>query len=204
MSDIYVNWWLGGIALGVLTVMFRLLTGNTLGVSGSWRKVSFWRQESANDKAVQALEQDQAGAANALMAATMAEFGGEAMGADSDAVTPTHKVRAGKQAVPWTAHLLFLLGLALGGLLWAGYSGNLHLVTRLSEIHSKISGNFRDMSFMLLVGGFLVGMGTQMAGGCSSGHGLSGCSNFSWSSMLATGIFFVTAVIVANAIKMVM
>ncbi|MEJ2392658.1 MAG: YeeE/YedE thiosulfate transporter family protein [Gammaproteobacteria bacterium] len=53
-------------------------------------------------------------------------------------------------------------------------------------------------------GGFLVGMGTQMAGGCSSGHGLSGCANLSWSSLLATGIFFSTAVVVANAIKLVM
>ncbi|MEJ2440745.1 MAG: YeeE/YedE thiosulfate transporter family protein, partial [Gammaproteobacteria bacterium] len=51
---------------------------------------------------------------------------------------------------------------------------------------------------------FLVGMGTQMAGGCSSGHGLSGCANLSWSSLLATGIFFSTAVVVANAIKLVM
>jgi uncharacterized membrane protein YedE/YeeE len=56
---------------------------------------------------------------------------------------------------------------------------------------------------VLLIGGFLVGMGTQMAGGCSSGHGLSGCSNFSWSSLLATSIFFSTAVVVALVIKAV-
>jgi len=204
MSHIYLNWWWGGIALGLLTVMFRLLTGNTLGVSGSWRKVAFWRQENANDKAVKAFEQNQAGAANALMAATMAEFGDDAMDVLGHAAKPHPSAQAGKRAVPWTAHLLFLLGLGLGGLLWAGYTGNLHITTQLSQIHSKISGNFRDMSFMLLVGGFLVGMGTQMAGGCSSGHGLSGCANFSWSSMLATAIFFSTAVIVANTISVVM
>ena len=31
----YLNWWLGGIALGGFTILFRILTGRTLGVSGS-------------------------------------------------------------------------------------------------------------------------------------------------------------------------
>lgn len=200
----YLNWWMGGIALGSVTIIFRFLTGRTLGVSGSWRKVAFWRQERANDKATQALTQNQEGAANALMAATLAEFGGDAM----DAVPGEHNQAAPqastKQPVPWSAHLVFLLCMALGGLIWAFYTGNLHLQFELSRIHSHISGSFGDMSFMLLAGGFLVGMGTQMAGGCSSGHGLSGCSNFSWSSLVATAIFFSTAVVTANLIKAVM
>jgi uncharacterized membrane protein YedE/YeeE len=200
----YLNWWLGGITLGGFTILFRILTGRTLGVSGSWRKVTFWRQERASDKAAQALAQNKDTAANALLAATLAEFGDDAMDA-----TPTTSVQGdspanSNQPVPWTAHLLFLLCMALGGLLWALFTGNLHLHYELSAIHTHISGTFGDMSFMLLVGGFLVGMGTQMAGGCSSGHGLSGCSNLSWSSLLATAIFFSTAVVAAHVIKAVM
>lgn len=200
----YLNWWLGGIALGMLTILFRILTGRTLGVSGSWRKVAFWRQERVIDKASKALTQDQDGAANALLAATMAEFGDDAVEELDTDSKPVTSQAGGKQSVPWTAHLVFLVCLALGGLLWAAYSGNLHIYYELSAIHSRISGSFGDMSFMLLAGGFLVGMGTQMAGGCSSGHGLSGCANLSWSSLLATAIFFSTAVVVANAIKLVM
>lgn len=200
----YLNWWSGAIALGFITVLFRILTGRALGVSGSWRKVAFWRQESENDKASQAIKQDQAGAADALMAATMAEFGNDAVEGLTPKAAPASSQVSAQQPVPWTAHLLFLVCLVLGGLLWAFYTGNLHLQYELSAIHHRISSSFGDMTFMLLVGGFLVGMGTQMAGGCSSGHGLSGCANLSWSSLLATGIFFSTAVVVANAIKLVM
>ncbi len=200
----YLNWWMGGLALGGITILFRFLTGRTLGVSGSWRKVAFWRQESANDKAMQAFTQNQEGAANAFLAATLAEFGETSTDAGIDDEVQRAKPASAKQVVPWTAHLLFLVCMALGGLIWAVFSGNLHLHYELSPIHSHISGTFGDMSFMLLVGGFLVGMGTQMAGGCSSGHGLSGCSNFSWSSLVATAIFFSTAVVVANLIKVVM
>lgn len=200
----YLNWWLGGIALGGLTILFRFLTGRTLGVSGSWKKVAFWRQESASEKAAHAITQDQAGAANALLAATMAEFGDHAIDElPTDSKGEARPANA-TQHIPWTAHLLFLLCMTLGGLLWAFYTGNLHIQFELSAIHTRMSGGGWDMAFVLLVGGFLVGMGTQMAGGCSSGHGLSGCSNFSWSSLLATAIFFSTAVVVALAIKAVM
>lgn len=200
----YLNWWVGGITLGGFTILFRILTGRTLGVSGSWRKVSFWRQESVNEKAAQALTQNKEGAANALMAATMAEFGDEAVSDLPGADIGKETAGKARQQVPWTAHLLFLLFMVLGGMLWAFFTGNLHLQFELSAIHNRISGNFGDMTFMLLVGGFLVGMGTQMAGGCSSGHGLSGCSNFSWGSLVATAIFFSTAVITANVIRAVM
>lgn len=200
----YLNWWMGGLALGGITVLFRLLTGYTLGISGSWRKVAFWKQERENDKATAAIVQNQEGAANALLAATLAEFGDNAMDAGkADSVAATAPGKA-KQSVPWTAHLVFLLCLMLGGFLWAVMTGNFHLQFHLSAIHDQISGNLGNMSFMLLVGGFLVGIGTQMAGGCSSGHGLSGCSSLSVSSLLATAVFFSTAVIAANLIKAVM
>jgi len=200
----YLSWWMGGLALGGLTVLFRLLTGRTLGVSGSWRKVAFWKQERENDKASQAIAQNQEGAANALLAATLAEFGDASMATDTAENKQTAALTKSKQAVPWTAHMVFLICLILGGFLWAVITGHFQLQFHLSAIHDHISGSFANMSFMLLIGGFLVGMGTQMAGGCSSGHGLSGCSNLSWSSLVATGIFFTTAVVAANLIKAVM
>lgn len=43
----------------------------------------------------------------------------------------------------------------------------------------------------LLVGGFLVGFGTRYAGGCTSGHSLTGISNLNWPSLVATIFFFV-------------
>jgi uncharacterized membrane protein YedE/YeeE len=41
----------------------------------------------------------------------------------------------------------------------------------------------------LLVAGFLVGIGTRYAGGCTSGHGVCGLSRGSVRSLVATGVF---------------
>lgn len=198
----YLNWWIGGLALAGLTVLFRLLTGRTLGVSGSWRKVVFWKQESANDAAASALMQNHDEATNALLAATLAEFGETAVAPTSTSNNSrTPATSTTQSVVPWTAHLLFLVCMFLGGLIWALYTGNLHYQFALSKFHTQISGNPWVLSLELLIGGFMVGFGTQMAGGCSSGHGLSGCANFSWASMLATAVFFCTAILVALLIK---
>ncbi len=46
----------------------------------------------------------------------------------------------------------------------------------------------------LAVGGLLVGIGTTVSGGCSTGHGLSGCSRLQPAGVAATATFFATAV----------
>lgn len=43
----------------------------------------------------------------------------------------------------------------------------------------------------LLVGGVLVGFGTRYAGGCTSGHAISGLSNLQWPSLVAVIGFFI-------------
>ena len=47
---------------------------------------------------------------------------------------------------------------------------------------------FKGFIFMV-VGGFLVGFGTRYAGGCTSGHSISGLSNFQLPSLIATICF---------------
>lgn len=45
--------------------------------------------------------------------------------------------------------------------------------------------------FLLVVfGGFLVGFGTRYAGGCTSGHSITGMANLQWPSLIATCCFF--------------
>lgn len=48
----------------------------------------------------------------------------------------------------------------------------------------------------LLLGGFLVGVGTRIGSGCTSGHGVCGISRLSPRSLIATGTFMVTAAVV--------
>ena len=43
---------------------------------------------------------------------------------------------------------------------------------------------------LIVLGGFLVGFGTRYAGGCTSGHSISGMSNLQWPSLVATCCFF--------------
>ena len=47
---------------------------------------------------------------------------------------------------------------------------------------------------ILLVAGVLIGYGAKLAGGCTSGNGLSGTSMLSPASLVATGTFFATAI----------
>lgn len=43
---------------------------------------------------------------------------------------------------------------------------------------------------LLIIGGFLVGFGARYAGGCTSGHAISGLSNLQWPSLIAVFGFF--------------
>ena len=47
----------------------------------------------------------------------------------------------------------------------------------------------------ILVGGLLVGFGTRMGSGCTSGHGLCGLALLSWRSVVATAVFFGVAML---------
>lgn len=47
----------------------------------------------------------------------------------------------------------------------------------------------------ILAGGLLVGFGTRLGSGCTSGHGLCGMARFSRRSMVATAVFFGVAML---------
>lgn len=54
--------------------------------------------------------------------------------------------------------------------------------------------------FFFVVGGFLVGFGTRYAGGCTSGHAISGLSNLQLPSLVATIFFMLGGFLSANLI----
>jgi hypothetical protein len=53
---------------------------------------------------------------------------------------------------------------------------------------------------VLLLGGFLVGFGSEYAAGCTSGHAISGLSNLQLSSLVSVIEFFIRGLIMANFI----
>jgi len=48
---------------------------------------------------------------------------------------------------------------------------------------------------IVIVGGLLVGFGTRLGGGCTSGHGVCGLARLSPRSVVATALFMATAVV---------
>jgi uncharacterized membrane protein YedE/YeeE len=47
---------------------------------------------------------------------------------------------------------------------------------------------------LLAAGGLLVGFGTRLGSGCTSGHGVCGLARFSPRSIAAVGVFMTTAI----------
>ena len=76
-------------------------------------------------------------------------------------------------------NFLFLIGLILGPLIYNLILGK--------EINISISSSL----ILLIIGGSLVGFGTRLSSGCTSGHGISGISRFSLRSIIATITFMV-------------
>lgn len=84
---------------------------------------------------------------------------------------------------------LFLVGLIAG-------AAGMHLASGgLFEIRSGYP------LWLLLPGAFLVGVGTRMGSGCTSGHGVCGISRLSLRAVAATGVFMATAVVTVYAIR---
>jgi hypothetical protein len=81
------------------------------------------------------------------------------------------------------SNLLFIIGLVLGPLVFIFFSQN--------DVVFKMTSSIP----LIIVGGLLVGLGTKIGRGCTSGHGICGISRFSMRSILATIIFMILAMI---------
>lgn len=88
-----------------------------------------------------------------------------------------------------TWNLIFVAGILIGGFL-----GN-YLLS--SNPLSFLPQSFGSPTGILLLfgGGILVGFGTRYAGGCTSGHTITGISTLQWPSLVATIFFFVGGLI---------
>lgn len=111
-------------------------------------------------------------------------------------------------------NLVFLVGTILGGVIGHFAFGktdsiplNPDTAMRLEEIGIGSSGFVPESIFgfealfsvsgflILAIGGFLVGFGTRYAGGCTSGHAISGLANLQWRSLVAVVGFFIGGLI---------
>ncbi|WCL50082.1 YeeE/YedE family protein [Leptospira sp. GIMC2001] len=77
----------------------------------------------------------------------------------------------------------FLVGLVLGG----------EVILLLK--YPAFSANHPHPLWMIFVGGLLVGFGTRLGGGCTSGHGVCGLGRLSIRSLVAVLVFMFTAMV---------
>uniref|UniRef100_A0A7C3ZJL8 YeeE/YedE family protein n=1 Tax=Planktothricoides sp. SpSt-374 TaxID=2282167 RepID=A0A7C3ZJL8_9CYAN len=87
---------------------------------------------------------------------------------------------------------LFLAGLLAGGGLYESVVGPLP-ATPVSTI--ALRAGYAYAPWAMLVGGFLVGFGTRMGNGCTSGHGVCGLGRLSLRSLVAVVTFLATAIV---------
>lgn len=146
-------------------------------------------------------------------------YAGESFGVSSTLRTGCSALGASRFSdffdLPWKEHswnLIFVLGAFIGGaigsqLLSSGAAVNLHPDVVADMQHWGLTnigqeylpgqlfdlGSISDNPLLLLFllgGGFLVGFGTRYAGGCTSGHAISGLSNLQLPSLVAVIGFF--------------
>ena len=75
--------------------------------------------------------------------------------------------------------IAFVVGLPLGALL-------------VALILGPVEARFEQGLPALIIGGLVVGFGTRLGSGCTSGHGVCGMSRLSARSLLATATFMLT------------
>jgi len=79
-------------------------------------------------------------------------------------------------------NFLFLFGLILGPIIYSVFSGG-------------VVSNMTNSYVLVVLGGLLVGVGTKIGNGCTSGHGICGISRFSLRSIIATLSFMITGIL---------
>ncbi len=89
--------------------------------------------------------------------------------------------RIGSGGTSWKQAAAFVLGLPLGTVLVAVF-------VRTPEV------SFTSSVPLLVVAGLLVGFGTRLGNGCTSGHGVCGIARLSPRSLAATAMFMASAV----------
>ena len=115
-------------------------------------------------------------------------------------------------------NLLFLVGAVFGGFIAAFVLSDNQIpaisaqtISDLQALGFESAGQsyepvelFDVLSFknviILLVGGILAGFGTRYAGGCTSGHAISGLSNFQLPSLIAVIGFFIGGLIMVHVL----
>jgi len=89
----------------------------------------------------------------------------------------------------WGWRIFFLAGIIIGAFLSARLAGRPLVTTEMGRFTALTPGPALASAIWFFVGGLLLGLGSRIAGGCTSGHSIHGLANLHLSSLVAT-VFF--------------
>jgi uncharacterized protein len=89
---------------------------------------------------------------------------------------------------PRNVAIAFVVGLPIGALV-------------VSKLTGGVVASFPASPLPLIIGGLLVGFGTRLGSGCTSGHGVCGMSRLSRRSIAATAVFMVSGFVTVAALR---
>ena len=89
---------------------------------------------------------------------------------------------------PRSIAIAFVIGLPMGAFL-------------IYQLIGGVQTSFPLSTWPLLIGGLLVGFGTRLGSGCTSGHGVCGLSRLSRRSALATGLFMASGFVTVGLLR---
>jgi uncharacterized protein len=94
----------------------------------------------------------------------------------------------------------FVVGVLGGSLIWRLLAGQSTVPSGFGWLTRTFDSDAVVIA-LLFGGGVLIGFGAKVAGGCTSGNGLGGCSQGSVASFSATATFMGTAILASFVIK---
>lgn len=94
--------------------------------------------------------------------------------------------------------LPFLLGIVAGGFVAALVTGSFSLRWTMGMFDERVTAAFVPKALIFLGGGVLLGFGSRLANGCTSGHGIVGTALLAKSSWIATAAFMITGFVVTH------
>jgi uncharacterized protein len=92
---------------------------------------------------------------------------------------------------------MLVAGIVIGAFATAVILGEFAVIWVPSTFEAAFGSSAALRLAVALVGGILMGLGARWAGGCTSGHGISGTLQLAISSWVAVIVFFASGIIVA-------
>ncbi len=92
---------------------------------------------------------------------------------------------------------MIIPGIIIGAFISSTLSGSFHILWVPPLWASAFGDNILLRVVAALAGGILLGLGARWAGGCTSGHGISGSIQLSFGSLVTAACFFIGGIAVA-------